>query len=90
MMDINMDRTAAKEEELTFILSSKSAFLEDLGSQPWNSIFSQNQNVHSRARIFDQIVIETLDRRAPLKKIKISQDGPFPSHLGFDKRKRKS
>ena len=66
-----MDRTAAKEEELTFILSSKSAFLEDLGSQPWNSIFSQNQNVRSRARIFDQIVIETLDRHAPLKKIKI-------------------
>ena len=50
-----MDRTAAKEEELTFILSSKSAFLEDLGSQPWNSIFSQNQNVHSRARIFTKL-----------------------------------
>ena len=69
MMDINVERETVKNNELTFILRrcwknfEKSAFLEDS--------LLHYQDVHSKARIFDKILMETLDRHASIKMIKI-------------------
>ena len=67
MIDINMGRDAGvKKEELTFILRRcfkyfvKSAFLEDLRSQPWDSLGDQNLDVHSKAKIFDKILMDKI------------------------------
>ena len=47
-------------------------FLLDLVNQPWEEVINEKITVHQQAKIFQELLESTLNRRAPLRKVKIT------------------
>ena len=46
-------------------------FLLDLVNQPWEEVINAKSTVHQQAEIFQELLESTLNRHAPLRKVKI-------------------
>ena len=53
---------------------NQSDFKKDLANQPWEAVINPSKNVNEQAETFDELLKNTLDEHAPLRKTKIREN----------------